>query len=513
VFYLSQVEDVERLIGAARNTPHTADNMASETMEARDFSTGLISQDQQMQQAVAMMLVPVAINAAGQMVMAYQAVQPLMSNIIQQATSAPQCSEQQAVLEEGTSSQEVQQMPPWAAEPQPGISSHNRDDNDAWVTDDEFEADMPCQTYQPMPQQFAEIPFDQACYSQDAFNPAQLQQHDMDPLFGQGLYSSGDQSQNSAGYPGQANELTGEEAFLLNHRHARLGQRGRGRWNSERQPKTPGMMSARPAPIKDNYLQHFSEKRILELREELNAGGDRAAAAVDAIRGFVWPLSKDKDGCWLVQDAFKCAVKELADELRGHVLEAATGPHSNYVLQKAIVTLPSERVAFIAEELIGKGAKCARQRFACRIFCRLMEHCGDLKATQRLIDEVLELDSEALDLIRHGFGHHVAQSMLEHALPQHKERLASVIQGHLWENANHRAASYVVESALRYCAPADQEQLVHRLQDPAWVGELASSRCGQFVAQTLLQHPSVDAQVLAANVPSVANLQKKMEKQ
>eukprot|EP00930_Biecheleria_cincta_P024816 TRINITY_DN17719_c0_g1_i1.p1 TRINITY_DN17719_c0_g1~~TRINITY_DN17719_c0_g1_i1.p1 ORF type:complete len:498 (+),score=99.62 TRINITY_DN17719_c0_g1_i1:101-1594(+) len=482
--------------------------MASETMQARDFSMGLISQDQQMQQAVAMMLVPVAINAAGQMVMAYQAVQPLMSGIIQQAALAPQHSEQQAGPEEGTSSQEVQQMPQWA-ESQPGIS-HSEDDKDAWVTDDEFEADMPSQTYQPMPQQFAEAPFDQACYNQHAFSLAQMQQNEMDPHFGQ--YSSVDPSQNGVIYPGQA-EPTGQEAIFINHSPARFGHRGRGRWNSERQPKTPGMLSARPAPVKDDYLQHFSEKRILELREELNAGGDRAAAAVDAIRGFVWPLSKDKDGCWLVQDAFECAVKELADELRGHVLEAATGPHSNYVLQKAIVTLSPERVTFIAEELIGKGAKCARQRFACRIFCRLMEHCGDLKATQRLIDEVLELDSEALDLIRHGFGHHVAQSMLEHALPRHKERLASVIQSHLWENANHRAASYVVESALRYCAPADQEQLVHRLQDPAWVGELASSRCGQFVAQTLLQHPSVDARMLAANVSSVANLQKKMEKQ
>lgn len=467
-----------------------------------------------MQQAVAMMLVPVAINAAGQMVMAYQAVQPLMSGIIQQAaTSALQTSDQSTDFEAEASSQEVQQMPLQVVETQPDISSLN-DDNDAWVTDDEFEADLPSQTYLPMPQPFAETSFDQAYYNQHAYNLAHLQQNEMDPSLGQSLYNSVDFSQEGVGYMSQASMTAGgEEAVLLNHWQARSGHRGRGRWNTERQPKTPGILSARPAPIKDDHLQQFSEKRILELREELNAGGERAAAAVSAIRGFVWPLSKDKDGCWLVQDAFGCAVKELAEELRGHVLEAATGPHSNYVLQKAIVSLPAERVGFIAEELSGKGAKCARQRFACRIFCRLMEHCGDLKATQRLIDEVLELDSEALDLIRHGFGHHVAQSMLEHALPRHKDRLASVIQGHLWENANHRAASYVVESALRYCAPAEQEQLVLKLQEPSWVGELASSRCGQFVAQTLLQHPSVNAQMLAANIPSVANLQKKMEKQ
>lgn len=71
------------------------------------------------------------------------------------------------------------------------------------------------------------------------------------------------------------------------------------------------------------------------------------------MAGMVWPFSRHPVGCRLIQSALECLgcrllvrvarlrvlpvrlAEQLAWELQGHVKEAATSPHANYVLQKA----------------------------------------------------------------------------------------------------------------------------------------------------------------------------------
>eukprot|EP00435_Cladocopium_sp_Y103_P016733 s2030_g4.t1 len=256
-----------------------------------------------------------------------------------------------------------------------------------------------------------------------------------------------------------------------------------------------------------------AQEEDLSLRcEALRIQLDRFQAS-EAV-GMVWPLSRHSVGCRLIQRALEVTpasfAEQLVMELRGHVKDAASSPHANYVLQKVITQLRPHASSFIAEELLDSGARFARHRFGCRILCRLLEHCTTEGSTQRLISKILEDPSEALELCRHNFGHHVVQLVLERGHPRHKELVLQVLYKDLATNAAHRRASYVVEAALNNCSPQDQYNLLHHLLQPSVLYELSQARYGLYVVKTLLKRPEVDANGMARAIPAVAEIMKKI---
>lgn len=323
----------------------------------------------------------------------------------------------------------------------------------------------------------------------------------------EGLYTEGEAIEQYDQFNDDEDRLT----YRTNQSSS--GRRRRRQRASERmaQPKAPGMVIPQPVMAQiPEASAVFSSERMNELREELEGTTLQRSAALEAISGNVWGLSRDVVGCRLVQLAFEKAdprmAKALSFELQGHIREAATSPHGNYVVQKVVTHLAPGVSSFVAEELLGNGARFARHRFGCRILCRLLEHCSKEEGTRQLVDEVLEPADEALDLCRHSFGHHVVQSILEHGDSRHKELIAEVLHSDLLANANHRSASYVVEAALCHCEAEDQHALLEKLTIPAVVADLAQSRYGYFVARTLLQRNEVDSEAMAAALPPVAAL-------
>jgi len=323
----------------------------------------------------------------------------------------------------------------------------------------------------------------------------------------EGLYTEGEAVEQYDQFNDDEDRLT----YRTNQSSS--GRRRRRQRASERmaQPKAPGMVIPQPVMAQiPEASAVFSSERMNELREELEGTTQQRSAALEAISGNVWSLARDVVGCRLVQLAFEKAdprmAKALSFELQGHIREAATSPHGNYVVQKVVTHLAPTVSSFVAEELLGNGARFARHRFGCRILCRLLEHCSKEEGTRQLVDEVLEPADEALDLCRHSFGHHVVQGILEHGDSRHKELIAEVLHSDLLANANHRSASYVVEAALCHCEPEDQHALLEKLTIPAVVADLAQSRYGYFVARTLLQRKEVDAEAMATALPPVAAL-------
>ncbi|CAE8674113.1 unnamed protein product [Polarella glacialis] len=373
----------------------------------------------------------------------------------------------------------------------------------------------------------------QACFQ---MSPQQVQHNEFQPqeqLQNTG-YSMGSLPELShAGSSGLWADMDDQES-----QGARLSQSAARRRRRQRagerfdQPKLPGALTqefhfpmansgwVRPLPTgavaplamgtSDQAVQIFDPQRSSELRAQLEAGGSDAALAVSALQANVWALARDSQGCRLVQLAIEKADirvgKALALELLGHVREASTSPHANFVLQKVVTQLSPSTSSFISEELLGNGARFARHRFGCRIICRLLEFCSAEESTHLLVDEMLQVPTEALELCRHSFGHHVVQCILEHGLARHKELIVEVLRQDLLGNANHRSASYVVEAALSHCSIEDQHSLLAPLVIPAVVAELAQSRYGCYVARTLLQRPEVDSEVLANAFPAVAAL-------
>ena len=239
----------------------------------------------------------------------------------------------------------------------------------------------------------------------------------------------------------------------------------------------------------------FDSAAYEDLQQQLQGSPEQVSSALTLLKDHcvdhVWDLSCHPLGCRLIQLALERATPreaaELARELRGHIREALMSPHANYVVQKVVTQLTWNSCSFVADELEGFASKFARHRFGCRIFCRLLEFYASQDGTLRLVDEVLQ---EAEDLCCHPFGHHVAQSVLEHGTDCHRDAVAKTICSNPMGFAQNQNASYLVEKVLSFCSPHYQRSLLAELTES--LEELALSRYGCYVVRVLVEHPDTD---------------------
>lgn len=271
------------------------------------------------------------------------------------------------------------------------------------------------------------------------------------------------------------------------------GKRSNAR-RQRRQRQTLGHVSEGHPNQEEEDPEVWDQSRCDELLAQLDADKDKQLAAIHNLHNSVWTLSKDRQGCRVVQKALKVAPKnlneELVLELQGHILDAIDSPHANYVIQLVVEVMPVAHVTFVAEEILGVAARVARHRYGCRVIIRLLEHSATEASTVSLVEELL---TEAPALLRHSYGHFVLQAVLEHGLPCHKHCIALALQGQdededaLLLNANNRHASCVVETALMYCSQEDTESLCEKtLAKHCNVLALAENPFGCYVLNALL---------------------------
>lgn len=217
---------------------------------------------------------------------------------------------------------------------------------------------------------------------------------------------------------------------------------------------------------------------------------DSGGAAVMAVRGRVWLLSRDRNGCREVQRAFDEAGNDdaralLAAELKGHVWEALRCPHANFVLQKCIVATRPQHLNFLIEELMQKGvAAAARHKYGCRIIQRLLEHCEP----EQLADLADTLIADSIALSRHVYANFVMQHLLEHGAAPLRCRLTRLLEQHAYTTGSDMYASAVVAKALTHAAPDDQVALARALvREAGLLPGMARNRYGHTAVRLILQ--------------------------
>jgi hypothetical protein len=269
---------------------------------------------------------------------------------------------------------------------------------------------------------------------------------------------------------------------------SRSARRRRGRRAAKARAKQEAL-SAFPileAPSLEQVLVTTEMKKTLS--QQLEAGGHARRMALKEIRGSVLKMAFEPFGCRVVQSAFDVASaseqQAMAGELRGHVRDAISSPHANFVIQKVIEVLPPSSTNFVAEELFTYAVEAARHRFACRILCRLIEHKTDSATTDTLIDELL---AETEQLIRHNFARHVIELILEHGSTMQKERIVRAIRNDVVRSAKDRYASYVVEQVFYRCIPESDALACDLISDVESFWTLANHECGWHVIKALLK--------------------------
>jgi len=175
---------------------------------------------------------------------------------------------------------------------------------------------------------------------------------------------------------------------------------------------------------------------------------------VMGLRGSLLKLTRDKRGCWVLQQALDCSegVAELQDafkeELKGKVLSCSQHLHGNFVLQKCVEALPPAAVAFIAQELKNHALVAALDVYSCRVLQRLIEHCHSPHMAE-LLEKLLRSDNLER-LVTDAYGHNVLRALLVHGSEDQLRRIVALFaeEGKLLVYARNRHASLVVDQSL-----------------------------------------------------------------
>jgi len=239
--------------------------------------------------------------------------------------------------------------------------------------------------------------------------------------------------------------------------------------------------------------------RVLDVARDVNplaarasepVGADRnSVASWDAVVGSVEELAFDAEGCRLLQATFEALstreVGQLMAEMRGRIREAVACPYANHVVQKGIMLCSKQDVHFTAEELLGATAATARNRYGCRILCRLLEHCGP---TAVGIDEIV---SELRQLSRHSYGCHVVRSVIEHGSTLVRRRITTGVLTEATSLARHRYGHGVVLSILACCDDDDRRAIAAEVLSSSSLLDTAMHQFGCSVVDAALHLPDV----------------------
>lgn len=228
-----------------------------------------------------------------------------------------------------------------------------------------------------------------------------------------------------------------------------------------------------------------------------------AALIAPELRGQVWTLAQDQQGCRRVQAALDEAANEqvreaLAFELRGHVWEAAQSPYANFVLQKVVTSLRAESLQFVVDELPPEVAvQAAKHKCGCRIIQRLVEQCTSSQ-TQPLVEAIL---ADFSAIARSPYGNYVAQHLAEHGPLEQRGRVMELLKADLKRLAAEPFGSASLGGALTRGPPDGQVALARAMVcEPGIIVFLACTRHGSASILRVLEVLQGDDREKAKNL-------------
>jgi len=225
---------------------------------------------------------------------------------------------------------------------------------------------------------------------------------------------------------------------------------------------------------------------------------------VRRLRGSLLKLTKDKHGCWIVQQALQCVPAELhpllAFELRGKVLACSQHLHGNFVLQKCVELLSHGDVGFIVEELKNHAVDAASHIYSCRVLQRIIEHCPhDSPGMAELLNNLLT-SNQIQKLATDPYGNNVLRAVLARGRPTHLQQIARLFvdDSNILAYARNRHSSLVLERVLEAMTGEFRRELQEERDAlmVALLGEEASNppftqmaldRFGNYIAQRVIE--------------------------
>ncbi|KAI8539989.1 hypothetical protein RHMOL_Rhmol09G0225700 [Rhododendron molle] len=212
----------------------------------------------------------------------------------------------------------------------------------------------------------------------------------------------------------------------------------------------------------------------------------------DQLTGHVLTLSLQMYGCRVIQKAIEVVDLDqktaMVAELDGNVLRCVRDQNGNHVIQKCIECIPEEAIQFIISVFYDQVVTLSTHPYGCRVIQRVLEHCSDPKTQQIVMDEVLQ---SVCMLAQDQYGNYVVQHVLEHGKPHERSCIINKLIGQIVQMSQQKFASNVVEKCLAFGTPEERNILVNEMlgstdeNEPLQV--MMKDQFANYVVQKLLE--------------------------
>lgn len=220
------------------------------------------------------------------------------------------------------------------------------------------------------------------------------------------------------------------------------------------------------------------------------------------LQGSILKLTKDKYGCWFVQQAIQHVPSELQEmiqaELKGKILVCSQHLHGNFVLQKCVELLPGS-ISFIIKELKNHVLEAALHVYSCRVLQRLIEHCKHERPDMAGLFDILLRPDTLQKLVLDPYGNNVVRAVLACGNRQHVQKIVKVFlcgEAELIVYARNRHGSLVLERCLESLNCDHKELLTERnalmsailgTEDASLFSQIALDRFGNYIVQRTIE--------------------------
>jgi len=199
----------------------------------------------------------------------------------------------------------------------------------------------------------------------------------------------------------------------------------------------------------------------------------------DNMKGNIIDLSFNTYGCRVVQKILESKLKddEILAELRQNVLKCIEDQNGNHVIQKCFETIPTSKLKFIIDEVIGSINELAFHPYGCRVIQRILEF-----STQEETAPILKnLMGSIIPLCECQYGNYIMQHLLEKGPEPEKDILFETIRKNFIKLSQNKFASNVTEKSVIYGSMEFRRNVLNVLMN-----KMQDDSCALF---TLMNHP------------------------
>ncbi|XP_031388403.1 pumilio homolog 12-like isoform X2 [Punica granatum] len=211
---------------------------------------------------------------------------------------------------------------------------------------------------------------------------------------------------------------------------------------------------------------------------------------VNEVRGCIYRLAKDQNGCRYLQRKFSEGspqeVETIFLEVLEHIADLMTDPFGNYLVQKLLQVCDENQTTQILRVITRKPGDLIRISCDMHGTRAVQKVLQTLKTQEQFSIALASLKPGMVTLMKNSNGNHVAQCCLEHFMPKYSKFLFEVAAENCVDLATDRHGCCVLQKCLGHPGGEQRLRLIYEIISNSLV--ISQNQYGNYVIQYVLLH-------------------------